>query len=267
MVQSNAREWLLAEAKLRLPGGEAYARDLVLGPGGAALVPAERSWVEAVTKAPLGLYEAEEVRAGEGISLRDLLRDGEAPVWVADRVASETMREGEALGARLAREGDGEEWGFSGALYPFPKVRVPALVEELRSAEGEPSDPCGRERRWRTIAGQWLRFLGASPLPGEGAAELVGGSADETRAEIRGRFLRESLRGFYQDWANAPLPALGGKTPREAVATAEGRQAVISLLETYEADEAAMAERQGREPLDFGFLWEAVELRRPETKP
>lgn len=51
----------------------------------------------------------------------------------------------------------------------------------------------------------------------------------------------EAVRAFkrrhYQEWANQPVPALQGKTPREALRTREGRQAVDGLLKDFENHE------------------------------
>lgn len=57
-------------------------------------------------------------------------------------------------------------------------------------------------------------------------------------------------------------PALGDETPRQAIRSAKGRQAVIELLESYEHLEAHRARDQGGQPFDFGFLWEQLGLPR-----
>ena len=38
------------------------------------------------------------------------------------------------------------------------------------------------------------------------------------------------MRRFYRDWLDQRIPALGSRTPREAVADADGREAVAALL-------------------------------------
>jgi len=42
----------------------------------------------------------------------------------------------------------------------------------------------------------------------------------------------------YEEWADHPLPALHGKTPREAMGTAAGRAAVDVLLKDFENHES-----------------------------
>jgi len=77
--------------------------------------------------------------------------------------------------------------------------------------------------------------------------------------------VQELLESRYKDWADDHIPALGGKTPREAVRTPEGREAVIGLLKLYEQGEAHAALEESREPASFQFLWDAVGLSRGEV--
>ena len=56
--------------------------------------------------------------------------------------------------------------------------------------------------------------------------------------------LREAKQRHYADWANQPLPALGGKTPREAVRTKTGRDQVDLLLKEFENNEARLPKSQ-----------------------
>ncbi|MBK6898569.1 MAG: SEC-C domain-containing protein [bacterium] len=46
--------------------------------------------------------------------------------------------------------------------------------------------------------------------------------------------IREFKERHYADWADQPLPALGGRTPRETVRTAQGRREVDLLIKTME---------------------------------
>ncbi len=69
----------------------------------------------------------------------------------------------------------------------------------------------------------------------------------------------------YHGWADQPVPALGDRTPREAVKDAEGRERVIALLKLYESAEHRRARQERREPADLRFLWEQVGLERPRS--
>ena len=49
--------------------------------------------------------------------------------------------------------------------------------------------------------------------------------------------LTEFLRQHYRDWVDTGLPALGGKTPRQAMRTRDGREMVEALLVDLERRE------------------------------
>ena len=63
----------------------------------------------------------------------------------------------------------------------------------------------------------------------------------------------------YARWPDDPLPALGGKTARQAVKTKAGRQAVLELIRDMEHDEAREA-RQGQPAFDFTGLRKTLGL-------
>jgi hypothetical protein len=67
---------------------------------------------------------------------------------------------------------------------------------------------------------------------------------------------------MYAKWADEPIPFLSGKTPRQAIRSKAGRIEVVELLRTYETGEKRQAEAQGRDPVDFGFLWEELGIER-----
>jgi len=64
------------------------------------------------------------------------------------------------------------------------------------------------------------------------------------------RIVHEFKRRHYQNWLDESIPALGGKTPREAVRTARGRTAVDVLLKDIENRE----QRVEDSPFDFSWL-------------
>jgi hypothetical protein len=66
----------------------------------------------------------------------------------------------------------------------------------------------------------------------------------------------------YGRWAEEKVPALGDISPREAMRTESGREAVVDLLKEYEALAFRQARDENRDPVDFGFLWAQVGLDR-----
>jgi hypothetical protein len=55
----------------------------------------------------------------------------------------------------------------------------------------------------------------------------------------------------YADWVDVPLPALRGKTPREAVGTKAGKEQVDLLLRDCEYHESRLSEA---ERFDFSSI-------------
>ena len=63
----------------------------------------------------------------------------------------------------------------------------------------------------------------------------------------------------YDRWPDDPLPALGGKTARQAVKTKSGRKAVLDLIREMEHDESREA-RAGQPAFDFTALRKTLGL-------
>jgi hypothetical protein len=65
------------------------------------------------------------------------------------------------------------------------------------------------------------------------------------------QLMRDFKARHYADWADQPLPALAGRTPRDAIRTARGRKEVELLLEDMENQEARLFPG---EAFDFGVI-------------
>jgi hypothetical protein len=81
-------------------------------------------------------------------------------------------------------------------------------------------------------------------------------------AEERTSLIGQVYRQIHARWADEPIPLLKGRTPREAIADEAGLRDVVELLRSYEIGERQRAEREGRKPVDFLFLWESLGLDR-----
>ncbi len=121
-------------------------------------------------------------------------------------------------------------------------------------------------RTWfEGIAGAAVRYKVrgiVDPRSPKALASASTAAPPDMPAGVQMRLMREVLFRHYDDWTEKPIPALGNKSPRQAVKTKAGRQAVIELLKTYEVHEAHRNRDQGSEPFDFGFLWERLGLKR-----
>jgi len=83
--------------------------------------------------------------------------------------------------------------------------------------------------------------------------------ADEIPPEIAHQLMQEHLDKHYRETLDAPIPALGGKSPRQAVRSAVGRQKVIDWLKLLENRTA----KHGDGPIaeyDFSWMWAELGL-------
>jgi len=67
-----------------------------------------------------------------------------------------------------------------------------------------------------------------------------------------------AIRRSYAHWADEPIPALNGQTPRQAIQTAAGLERVKGLLRAYQASEKQSALKQQRPELSYEFLWQEL---------
>jgi hypothetical protein len=85
-------------------------------------------------------------------------------------------------------------------------------------------------------------------------------AADEIPPEIARQLMRDHLGKHCRETLEAPIPALGGKSPRQAVRTSAGREKVIDWLKMLENRSA----KQGEGPIaeyDFGWRWVDLGLK------
>jgi hypothetical protein len=70
--------------------------------------------------------------------------------------------------------------------------------------------------------------------------------------------ITKALHRAYANWADEPIPALNGKSPKQAMKTPAGSERVKGLIRSYEANEREQAAQQNRAPASFNFLWQAI---------
>ena len=84
-------------------------------------------------------------------------------------------------------------------------------------------------------------------------------AADEIPPEIARQIMRDHLDKHYRETLDAPIPALGGKSPRQAVRTEAGRAKVIDWLKLLENRSAGHGDGPIAE-YDFGWMWAELGL-------
>jgi len=132
------------------------------------------------------------------------------------------------------------------ANSPARAARVEALVMEIAADFVKPP-----LTTIRTVE-QLMVEREARPTPSR---------ADEIPPKIAKQVTHDYMDNHYREALDAPLPAIGGKSPRQAVRSAVGRAKVIEwlkLLQNRSArhDDGPIAE------YDFGWIWAELGLQK-----
>jgi uncharacterized protein (DUF2384 family) len=88
--------------------------------------------------------------------------------------------------------------------------------------------------------------------------------ADEIPPEIARQIVQEHMDQHYRETLNAPIPALGGKSPYQAVRSKAGRAKVVDWLKTLE-NNSAKHRNDAIEEYDFGWMWAELGLQEYRT--
>jgi hypothetical protein len=97
----------------------------------------------------------------------------------------------------------------------------------------------------------------------EDGAEDAASPPEDVPPELEATLAAEFYERHYRDWPDTPLPALDGRTPREAASLAESRPTLVALLKEFES-RAQRQRRAGRAAYDVRRLWSELGLARPE---
>ena len=92
------------------------------------------------------------------------------------------------------------------------------------------------------------------PAPARAATEIP----PEVEAAVVAQFYEE----HYRKWLDEPVPALVGRTPREAASLKSAHPQLISLLKGME-NMSDRERRAGRPAYDFAWMWGELGLERP----
>ena len=75
------------------------------------------------------------------------------------------------------------------------------------------------------------------------------------------KVLGEFYEQHYRDWLDAPVPALGNRTPRHAARLKTVRPKLIALLKDFES-RSERQRRSGQIAYDFSWMWKELGLNR-----
>ncbi|MEO0266394.1 MAG: SEC-C metal-binding domain-containing protein [candidate division WOR-3 bacterium] len=86
-------------------------------------------------------------------------------------------------------------------------------------------------------------------------------SVNELPLEVQQELYTHFMQKHLENWLNDKIPALGNKTPFEAIKTEDGKKKVIELLKDLENREEHN-KREGRPYFDTSWMWERLNLER-----
>jgi hypothetical protein len=87
-------------------------------------------------------------------------------------------------------------------------------------------------------------------------------STPDLPPEAVAQAIEQVLHRHYASWVDEIIPALGGRTPRQAITTPAGLERVKGLLREYEEGERTQSAAQGRPAVSYQFLWDALGISR-----
>jgi hypothetical protein len=153
------------------------------------------------------------------------------------------------------------------------KISEHSLIAEVNSEKRAERIRAEIEKRLRgtathqsTVAKTADEMLAESPQRGKNKAKIKEEAAEDILRdpEVRKKF-QEKIQEQVDAWANEKVPALGGRTPMQAVKDPDGREIVESLLVQWERNAEEGLNSQGMRP-DIGRLRKILNLPVPEPE-
>ena len=146
----------------------------------------------------------------------------------------------------------------------------PNKVELFHKTQAE----ADKGRKWfDKLVGDAVEFVGREisdpigmlkDMPAGKAKKSTSGKTKgnvDLHPDIIANLIEQRIHHFYANWPDEPIPALDGKTPREAITTPSGLERLKGLIRSYEEGEQAQASEQGRREISYAFLWSAIGLK------
>jgi hypothetical protein len=180
---------------------------------GSLLPDDERLLAEQWLRVERSVFEVEQVRRSQGVTVRDV-RAGDTHE-VREQAASRQLKPGQLICARVVPAGDSMQ--FFGGIEPIALHERDALID-LLDAEPDPVELVSMLSR---------RFAPPTLTNTEDALD----SDDPEVAALRDEFVRD----YETKWLDEAIPALGGYTPRQAADDPTRRGDLIKLLDTFPA--------------------------------
>jgi hypothetical protein len=190
-------------------------------------------------------------------ALSELTRNaGGGPSWSWTAASSSTPGLEHESGSEQGLNLDG--LAENGArLLGWVRLEADALILETNSR--------GRAERGRDLLTAALGALVGLPLISvRTAAQMPGESRMATQLSLsleeQNEALQPALDRHYRATLDVPLPALDGKTPRQAVRSRPGREKVARWLKYLENQTERRSRVWGQPGYDFAWMWDALKI-------
>jgi hypothetical protein len=131
----NVTELVLASGQLQTKEVFLDVSEVLLGENGPRLDSIQRDWIEQLSTQSLSLYDVTQVNSGKGVTVCEALENVTPPLQVTERAASQFLRVGEQIAARVMRQAEGLV--FSGAIYRFSPLAGRELLDVLRAERAD----------------------------------------------------------------------------------------------------------------------------------
>lgn len=199
--------------------------------------------------APFSFCEITETTPGKGFICKDLFTGQVREVF--ERSASEALAKGDIFFCSIAPVDEFEILlGTSPVKFgAAAKVRVLALIESFGAeAGGMKADTLlEHDAAIRALFLELHTEATGAGTPCSSAAQGKNGLQFNEKAmqdpEVRNKIIAV-YREQWRQWVDTPLSALKGKTPRQAVQSASGRETVEALLKQAASTQSAQLELQ-----------------------
>lgn len=224
---------------------------------------------------------------GEPLSFHKLIFDLDAPEAVFEKLhvmtfseTKETLLEGaerDSSGKLIniefpwLKRGNRANKGASNTVLAHLTIEQGKLTVDVNSAERAQK----AKKKVEQLAGSLVRYKTTLIEPLEAklkesrarssATVMIQKSEEQAELmkdpEIRAK-IQEMTRKHLESWGDQKIPALGNRTPKQAVKTPEGREMVETLLKDFERS-AAVRDDDGFELGVIQGLWGRLGLKRP----
>jgi hypothetical protein len=161
----------------------------------------------------------------------------------------------------IVRPGNAIHADWSNTRTGTVRIGTSAVVAETNSVERADA----LKAAMLEAAGAWLTYVGREATTPEAllkeGRKTPSRSADEIPPEVKAALTQQYKARHYATWADHPLPALDGLTPRQAMLRPDGRRQVTALLDEMAYMESRLPSAERYDVSELGRILGVEALR------